>query len=509
MPKIKVHRKALAHLSRGLYRSPASALRELISNAWDAGATIVRINTNYPNFFQISVEDNGDGFSLEEFENMMEGGIGNSTKRDEEQQQSKNRPTIGRLGIGLLGIAQICGSFSIASSPKIGKKFSASIRLFDLLKDRLDSNDNEIVEKEEGPIREVNVGEYEILKDGEAKIPNRGTRIVSIVVHPTFTDAFQKSLTFEKFKEPPNQWDKALKIVSGVHTLQELGDYWRLLWELSASSPIPYLKPNSLPHGLIKEENHKLSNYNFKVVIDGTELKKPISLRGNPGGYTYHKITEQKKRVYGKDLIFHGYILVQEGKQIKPDELRGILIRIKNIAIGYYDPSMLDYRYNEGPRAKWVTGEIYVDDGLEDALNIDRDTFNRFHPEFRALQEFVHQILHEKIFPEVYRQIDVRSSEKQSQRNKERKSHLKTVIQERKGAKVSFQNTTNDKITRVVHKKGKAIKISLPTDLEVKKSNRALASAILTIFEVALQERNIEKQRELFKELLLGLLTKW
>jgi HSP90 family molecular chaperone len=46
--KIKVGEKALAHLSRGLYRSPASALRELVSNAWDANAKIVRIDTNYP-----------------------------------------------------------------------------------------------------------------------------------------------------------------------------------------------------------------------------------------------------------------------------------------------------------------------------------------------------------------------------------------------------------------------------------------------------------------------------
>ena|ERR1035437_2229971 len=61
MPKIKVHERALAHLSRGLYRSPASALRELVSNAWDANATEVSIDTNYPHFFQLSVQDNGDG----------------------------------------------------------------------------------------------------------------------------------------------------------------------------------------------------------------------------------------------------------------------------------------------------------------------------------------------------------------------------------------------------------------------------------------------------------------
>ena len=78
MGKIKVHEKALAHLSRGLYRSPASALRELVSNAWDANATEVRIDTGVPTFSQVSVRDNGDGFTEEDFVRLMEGGIGNS-----------------------------------------------------------------------------------------------------------------------------------------------------------------------------------------------------------------------------------------------------------------------------------------------------------------------------------------------------------------------------------------------------------------------------------------------
>src|SRR5258708_7366874 len=73
------------------------------------------------------------------------------------------------------------------------------------------------------------------------------------------------------------------------------------------------------------------------------------------------------RHVYGKTLSFSGYIAVQEGLQLKPDELRGILIRIKNVGIGYYDQSMLDFRSNEGPRSRWITGEIYVHEGLEDA----------------------------------------------------------------------------------------------------------------------------------------------
>src|SRR5437870_393875 len=127
MAKIRVHEKALAHLSRGLYRSPASALRELVSNAWDANATVVRINTNYPNFLTLSIEDNGVGFTKEEFEKLMEGGIGNSQKRPVQETLIHGRPVIGRLGIGMLGIAQICGSFVIISRPKQGKHFRARV----------------------------------------------------------------------------------------------------------------------------------------------------------------------------------------------------------------------------------------------------------------------------------------------------------------------------------------------------------------------------------------------
>src|SRR5271168_128373 len=94
---IKVSEKALAHLSRGLYRSPASALRELVSNAWDANASEVRIDTNYPQFYQLSVYDNGDGFLREEFKRLMDGGIGDSQKRASSPSRIHHRPLIGRL----------------------------------------------------------------------------------------------------------------------------------------------------------------------------------------------------------------------------------------------------------------------------------------------------------------------------------------------------------------------------------------------------------------------------
>jgi hypothetical protein len=404
MPKIKVHEKALAHLSRGLYRSPASALRELVSNAWDANATTVNISTNSPLFHQLSVQDNGDGFSKDEFVDLMAGGIGNSAKRVSGSQPKFKRPIIGRLGIGMLGIAQICGSFRVTSIPRQGDPFRAQIHLYDMLKERLDSDDSGLVTTEDShgeSLRTVDVGEYKFELQFDPSGVSRGTTIASDDINPIFISSFQETL--KDSPKPPLDWAGALKIMSRTNSLQELGDYWRLLWELAAACPVPYLSNRAVPHSLVMEDQARLESYRFKVVVDGIRLFKPVNLRGNKGGYTTRKIGPKKVRVYGKDLAYHGYIAVQEGVQLKPDELRGIMIRIKNVGIGYYDQTMLDYRFNQGPRSRWLTGEIYVDEGLEDALNIDRDSFNRFHPEFKEIQEHIHQILKDEIFPAVYK----------------------------------------------------------------------------------------------------------
>jgi hypothetical protein len=73
--------KVFGHLSRGLYRTPAGAIKELISNSFDADATLVRIHTGFPRFETFSCEDDGTGMSVSEFERLMNRGIGSSYKR--------------------------------------------------------------------------------------------------------------------------------------------------------------------------------------------------------------------------------------------------------------------------------------------------------------------------------------------------------------------------------------------------------------------------------------------
>jgi hypothetical protein len=320
MPKIKVHEKALAHLSRGLYRSPASALRELVSNAWDANAPTVTINTNYLNFYQLSVEDDGIGFNKSDFEQLMQGGIGSSQKRPSDLKLINDRPVIGRFGIGRLGIAQICGAFIVTSKPKDGSEgFRARVQLFDRLKERLDADDPEVVASKDKKAPEypdeIYAGNYEF-EEFDPESVRYDTRILADDLHPTFIKTFQESLLGSN--AVPMNWSKAIEVISRKRSLQELGDYWRLLWELAAACPLPYLNAHVLPNSLIARDHKRLKKYGFNVVIDGIEPAKPVRLQDNPGGYTTHLIEEQRQQIYGRDLVFHGYIIVQEGVNLRP-----------------------------------------------------------------------------------------------------------------------------------------------------------------------------------------------
>jgi len=515
MAKIKVGEKALAHLSRGLYRSPASALRELVSNAWDANASRVVIDTNCPTFYQLSVIDDGDGFTRSEFEDLMEGGIGNSDKRTPGYLSKTSRPVIGRLGIGLLGIAQISPAFYISSCPRKGRGFRAVIHLYDLLKDKLDGTGST-----QGKLEAVDVGEYDFDEAFDPSVIDIGTRIVTQQVHPTFTNTFKESLQLPKYRTPNRDWQRAIKVFENqalrIASLQEVGDYWRLLWELSTACPLPYFSSDSLPDRLITDDHKRLQSYGFKVLADGIDLKKPVYLKGNKEGYTTSRIGPIEAKVYGVELKFHGYVVVQEARQLKPDELRGVLIRIKNVGIGYYDPSLLDYRINEGPRSRWVTSEIYVEDGLENALNIDRDSFNRFHPEFREIQKLFHQVLQKEIFPHVYRKIDSRSKIRKEKERDRHAEHFNEVITESKQPLVDFgKPDTIDKKQRVEEKEYTPAleeKVSLEDRkslARVKAPYEDLARAIVALYDEAMNEKDDVARRQRFIDLLSRLLSRW
>ena len=80
--KLETDELVLARITEGIYRQPSSALRELVSNAYDADATEVVILTDAPRFGQITVRDNGLGLSPEVLTQLVKH-IGGSAKRSE------------------------------------------------------------------------------------------------------------------------------------------------------------------------------------------------------------------------------------------------------------------------------------------------------------------------------------------------------------------------------------------------------------------------------------------
>lgn len=115
----------LNHLGRNLYRSFITVLGEAISNAWDANADNVYITIDRDSN-SFTIRDDGDGMDSEDFQGKFlkigyskrKGGIIRS--------DGKNRPFIGRKGIGKLALLSCAKSITVISK-KRGKEIVGGV----------------------------------------------------------------------------------------------------------------------------------------------------------------------------------------------------------------------------------------------------------------------------------------------------------------------------------------------------------------------------------------------
>lgn len=100
---VRISYRIIELFSQGLYRSPNKAIEELVSNAFDAGATKAHVVLS-PDLGSkdatIAVIDNGTG--MDEAGLKQHWLIGVTNKRDESYQLPKGRKQIGKFGIGKL-----------------------------------------------------------------------------------------------------------------------------------------------------------------------------------------------------------------------------------------------------------------------------------------------------------------------------------------------------------------------------------------------------------------------
>ena len=121
---LRTDERVLARVTDGIYRQPGSAIRELVSNAYDADAKQVVIKTDRPRFHTLSVEDDGMGMTPAALAHLLHH-IGGSAKRSREgaelgitsstdlARSPSGRRLIGKIGIGLFSVAQLTHRFQI------------------------------------------------------------------------------------------------------------------------------------------------------------------------------------------------------------------------------------------------------------------------------------------------------------------------------------------------------------------------------------------------------------
>lgn len=461
--RIRVADVTIAQLSRGLYRSTATAFKELISNAFDADAEDIRIDTNFPEFDYISCVDTGKGMPIEKFINHFgEEGIGSSQKRkgNKEITEKYKRPIVGRMGIGMLAIGQLCHSFEIESHYYNEKKKGVAYKGRIILEDSDIQGVDQIVKNDDEDNNNIDVGRwsYEVIDFEESKV---GFHIYSNDIRQTFrrdmTEAVKLNDQYKKihfsFEDLHKEfYDKTKKSIRNWHL------YLETIWELSILCPLPYTcevtetpinTKKILPAekrtkdylqvmSFLEKRQSQFEKFSFKVFFDGIELKRLIQFPTDDD-IKYSKIffVDFNEEVFGKKLKFTGYIFSQIPKAISPFELNGIQIRVRGVGIGGYDSTFLRY-YNQIDtiRSRWISGEIFVDEGLEAALNIDRDSFNEHDEHFKKLQKVIHEKLN-TVFHESSKTATELSDEKKEKKSDDLKHDFKDFVKE--GSHGKFQ----------------------------------------------------------------------
>lgn len=487
--ELRTSDRVLARVTDGIYRRPGSALRELISNAYDADATRVAINTDRPRFQRVTVSDDGLGMSPDVMAYLLHN-IGGSAKRTElgselgltsgedPTRSPGGRPLIGKIGIGLFSVAQLTQSFEISTKVR-GANHSTVASVF--LRQYSDTT------AEIGEDGTYHAGRVMLWQVPAEDHDLHGTTITLTSVRPQTREVLQSRELWEKISaassgdgKPPKPplfhigvtdredaaeeklsllpdlpWDspaspleafrefvnaprRALRFGRRTPQYEDIFDeYLRMLWRLGLSAPLPYFarhpfdlagdegvlaflatgragqEAESIELGPTDTLRSKLpfaaphNPTGFSVAVDEIELRRPVLLDAPPRTsaafqtpilFAGHYRTEYPKRdveLSAGPLEFTAYLYWTP--KLIPSDHRGVLIRVNEASGTLFDPDFLAFPVNEQRRLGQITCEVFIHEGFDGALNIDRESFNHTHPHVTTVTRWVHNSLRQLI----------------------------------------------------------------------------------------------------------------
>src|SRR6266542_985758 len=415
--EILVASRVIDYLSSGLYESPAACMKELVNNSYDADATIVNVFVK-PDAEQIVIEDNGIGMSRDEFVRHFQR-ISESHKREDGDYTSLGRPKIGKIGIGFIAANELCDEMEIYST-KAGSTELLHVTInFAKMRDDVETRRREQDDFAKGDYYgEISSAEVDVhfttvlLKEvrGEAK---------DLLAGATPPLAGRRNTSLYGLRP-----ESVTKRLAQLDSWSSLDFYSQNRLGVALNVPIQY------PSGWIPEEHHdkvaefesEVAQLRFRVFYDGTELLKPVVLTGGQGRTLVRRI-----EFAGRHVAARGYLYAQHGV-LRPEDLNGVLVRIRHAAVGDYRRDFFDFPTAEGTLfQRWISGEIWADDRLEEALNIDRRTLRETHQSYVELREWFHSVLTD-FLREVRREMySVRSTERRQERAEREVARIKNV----------------------------------------------------------------------------------
>ena len=489
---LRTDERVLARVTDGIYRQPGSAMRELVSNAYDADAKQVVIKTDRPRFHTLSVEDDGIGMTPAALAHLLHH-IGGSAKRSREgaelgiasnadpTRSPSGRRLIGKIGIGLFSVAQLTHRFQI-----ITKTAGDHFRTIALVVLRQYSDEGAPAPDAQG---EYEAGLVTIWREPAADAASHGTTIILTNIRPQTRDTLQSrdlwaavdsvrspvpeeardirppafhigrvraddadvlqgdadapnSLPWSRDDRPDAAFEKLVKAVWQLvergtpnPQLERIFDYYlRMVWQLSLAIPAPYIlgNPFDLPlqeefylfempqsgraapadFSLTDDETIRMRKSfgsaaevgsDFTVLVDDLRLARPLVFTDLPE--TSHAVKKPilvvgrcreefdgvPPELTGGPLEFEAYLMW--APKIAPTEHQGVLVRVHGSSGTMFDPTFLRYQVSEQTRLRQISCEIFVSEGLEAALNIDRESFNYAHPHVVYITKWLHASL--------------------------------------------------------------------------------------------------------------------
>ncbi len=119
----------------------------------------------------------------------------------------------------------------------------------------------------------------------------------------------------------------------------------------------------------------------------GHALKKPLVFLGK----CREEFRKLPRELSGGPLAFEAYLFWTP--KVAPTEHQGSLLRIHGSSGTLFDPTFMRYQVSEQTRLRQIICEIFVSEGLDSALNIDRESFNTAHPHSVYITRWLHGAL--------------------------------------------------------------------------------------------------------------------